>query len=159
MSEEIIATVGATGARRATGVGMLTLLGGLLLWMAATQPAAGLGWQAFLAVLGAAALWMASRMWRDTARQLILTTNELRDSTGTVLARIDDIEKVDRSMFAMKPSNGFLIRLRTSGPRAWHPGLWWRMGRRVAVGGVTAGRDTKPLADALAILVAQRAAG
>lgn len=159
MSEEIIATVGASGARRGTGVGMLMLLGGLLIWMAATQPAAGLAWQAFLAVLGAGALWMASRMWRDTARQLILTHDELRDSTGVVLARIDDIDKIDRSMFAMKPSNGFMIRLKTSGSRAWHPGIWWRMGRRVAVGGVTAGRDTKPLADALAILVAQRSAG
>lgn len=158
MNDEIIATVGASAGRRGAGVGTLGLLGGLLIWMAATQPAAGPGWQLFLALLGAGALWMAARMWRDTARQLILTEHELRDSTGAVLARIDDIEKVDRSMFAMKPSNGFLIRLGTPGPRAWHPGIWWRFGRRVAVGGVTAGRDTKPLADALAMLVARRGA-
>ncbi|MDO6585398.1 hypothetical protein Q4543_07695 [Salipiger sp. 1_MG-2023] len=156
MSEEIIATVSTSGARRVTGVGTLGLLGGLLVWMAASQPAAGLAWQLSLALMGAAALWMAVRMWRDTARNLVLTDVELRDSTGAVLARVDDIQKVDRSMFAMKPSNGFVIRLKTPGPRAWHPGLWWRFGRRVAVGGVTAGRDSKPLADALAILVARQ---
>ncbi|MCR8548138.1 hypothetical protein M4578_09875 [Salipiger sp. P9] len=153
---EILARVRATGARRVIGVGTLGLLGALLLWLAVAEPPATVLWQGFLILLGAAALWLAQVMWRSTGRELLLTEEALCDSTGAVLARIDEIARVDRSMFAMKPSNGFLIQLRTPGTAAWQPGLWWRLGRRVAVGGVTAGRDTKPLADALSLLVARR---
>ncbi|MBN9889225.1 hypothetical protein [Salipiger abyssi] len=153
---EIIARVKATGPRRAIGVGALSALGLLLLWLAVTEPPSGLLWQLFLVLLGAGALWMAQLMWRATGHTLLLTEEMLCDSTGAVLARVEEIEKVDRSMFAMKPSNGFLVRLRAPAPRAWQPGLWWRLGRRLAVGGVTAGRDTKPMADALALLVARR---
>lgn len=152
----IIARVSATGARRVVGVGTLAVLGLLLLWLLVAEPPAELAWQVFLLVMGVGALWMAQMMWRSTGRELWLTEDALMDSTGTVLARVEDIAKVDRSMFAMKPSNGFLVQLKEPGARAWQPGLWWRMGRRVAVGGVTAGRDTKPMADALAMLVARR---
>ena len=151
----IIARVRATAARRVFGVGTLAALGLMLLWLVVAQPPSGLVWQIFLVVMGVGALWLAQLMWRATGRELWLTEEGLVDSTRAEVARVDDIEKVDRSMFAMKPSNGFLIRLRTPGPRAWQPGLWWRMGRRVAVGGVTAGRDTKPMADALSMLVAR----
>ena len=76
------------------------------------------------------------------------------DSDGTVIARLDNIEKVDRSAFAMKPSNGFLIILKEPGPRVWRPGLWWRLGRRVAVGGVTNGAHTRPMADMMKLKLA-----
>lgn len=152
---QIIARVSATPARRVIGVGTLAALGGLLLWLLVAEPPAEIHWQAVLLVLGVAALWMAQQMWRATARDLILTEEGLSDSSGAVLARVEQIAKVDRSMFAMKPSNGFLIQLNEKQPRGWQPGLWWRMGKRVAVGGVTAGRDTKPMADALSMLVAR----
>ena len=145
----------ATPGRRIFGTFTLGLLGLLLLWLAVAQPPAEILWQLFLVVLGVAAVWMAQLMWRATARELILTETALRDSSGAVLAEVADIDKVDRSMFAMKPSNGFVVRLKTPSRRAWQPGLWWRLGRKLAVGGVTAGRDTKPMADALAMLVAR----
>jgi len=152
---QIIARVSATPARRVIGVGTLAALGALLLWLLVAEPPAEIYWQAVLLLLGVAALWMAQQMWRATGRALILTEAGLSDSSGTVLARVEEIARVDRSMFAMKPSNGFLIQLNEKQPRAWQPGLWWRMGKRVAVGGVTAGRDTKPMADALSMLVAR----
>ncbi|MCA0964282.1 hypothetical protein [Salipiger bermudensis] len=152
---QIIARVSATPARRVIGVGTLAALGVLLLWLLVAEPPVEIYWKALLLLLGLAALWMAQRMWRATGRVLILTETGLSDSSGAVLARVEEIAKVDRSMFAMKPSNGFLIQLKETQPRAWQPGLWWRMGKRVAVGGVTAGRDTKPLADALSMLVAR----
>ncbi|WP_417720312.1 hypothetical protein [Salipiger sp.] len=154
--EDILATVGATGPRRLIGVGTLGGLGVLVLWLAIVEPPAAMGWRIFLIVVGVAALWGAQIMWRATAARLILTETELRDSTGEVLATIDNIARVDRSAFAMKPSNGFLILLKQPAPRVWRPGLWWRTGRRVAVGGVTAARDTKPMADAMTLLVARR---
>lgn len=146
----------ASAGRRGIGVGAVMLLGALLLWIGLATPLDSVLWQIFLIVLGIAALWGAMLMWRATGVQLILTEEGLFEEDGTVLARMENIEKVDRSPFAMKPSNGFLILLKEPMPRAWRPGLWWRTGRRVAIGGVTSGGATKPIADMMTIRLAQR---
>jgi len=109
-------------------------------------------WQAGFLLGGVAVLWAAREMWRGTRAILELTREELRERDGAVLARIEEVERVDRSMFAMKPSNGFLLVLNRPRTRAWRPGLWWRLGRRVAVGGVTSGGQTRPMADIIAAL-------
>lgn len=154
--DKILARASATGPRRVIGVGTMGGLGLLLLWLAVMQPPANPLWLVFLIVLGVAALWVAQHMWRVTARELVLTEEALTDSSGAVIARMADVVKVDRGAFALKPSNGFALMLSEPGPRAWHPGLWWRTGRRVAVGGVTAARDTKPMADIISVLVMRR---
>ena len=156
MAEEELARITASAPRRVIGVVAMAGLGGLLIYVGMAEPPARLGWQVFLLVLGGFALWFATRLWESTSHALILTEDALVDSDGTVLARLDEIEKVDRSMFAMKPSNGFLIILKAPGTRAWRPGLWWRMGRRVAIGGVTAGSATKPVADLMTVKLQER---
>lgn len=154
-SDEILATVEASAPRRWAGVGMLALLGFLLLWVAATNPPA-LHWQAFLIVLGGVSIWGARRMRRATEQRLELTVEGIRDSRGVVLVSVEDVEKIDRGTFAFKPSNGFMIRTKSSAARAWEPGLWWRLGRRLAIGGVTPGGQTKNMAEILSALVHQR---
>ncbi len=151
--DEVLATVRASGPRRALGVGALVVLGGLMLAMALGTPMAA-PWRLVFVALGLAALWAARAMYRATAAVLELTRSELRERGGPVLARVAEIERVDRSMFAMKPSNGFLLTLARPGARAWRPGLWWRIGRRVAIGGVTPASQTRPMADILAALKA-----
>ncbi len=154
MSEErILAKVGASAPRRVIGVGMLWLLGGLMIYVATVAPPS-VGWRMILILLGAGAIWLGYRMLRATTVTLLLTQHELRDTEGTVLARVADIEKIDRGAFALKPSNGFTLILKQPQTRCWRPGLWWRLGRRVAVGGVTPGSQTRPMADMLAALVA-----
>lgn len=151
-----IGRIHASAARRTIGVASLGGLGALLLYITLATPPAP-GWQAFLIAMGLGALWMAHRTWKATALALILTGEALRDSTGMVLARIDEIERIDRGMFAMKPSNGFALVLRQPRAHAWRPGLWWRLGRRVAVGGMAAAAQTRPLADVMTAMVAERA--
>lgn len=156
MRDDILAEIEASGPRRWLGLGMLLVLGGLLVYLAFAHPPAALGWQLFLIVLGLLSLWMAQRMQTATSRKLYLTEDALTDSEGTVLARIDDVVSVSRGALAMKPSNGFMLKLKDPAPRAWQPGLWWRLGRRLAVGGVTPGRQTRPMADMIAIMIAKR---
>ena len=153
--DAILATAAASPPRRWFALIVVSGLGWLLLYLALSAQAAP-GWTGFLIALGVGALWLALRLWQATARALVLTDEGLFDSDGTVLARIEDIASVDRGIFAMKPSNGFILRLRRPGPRAWHPGLWWRLGRRVAVGGVTAASQTRPMADILTIRLQDR---
>lgn len=154
--DKVLARAAATAPRRLIGVGTLGGLGGLLIWLAVTEPPAQVIWQVFLIVLGVVALVMAWRMWQVTGREILLTEETLSDSSGAVIAHVADVVKVDRSAFALKPSNGFALTLREPGRRAWFPGLWWRIGRRVAVGGVTAARDTKPMADILSVMLMRR---
>lgn len=156
MDDEVIATIRASTPRRWLGVGMMGGLGVLLIWVAMATPPANIFWQAFLLALGAGALVFAQLMWRATATALVLRRDRLEDTGGTLVVRIADVEKVDRGMFALKPSNGFMLVLSAPQTRAWRPGLWWRMGRRVAVGGVTSGAQTRPVADIISALVLER---
>lgn len=152
---DILAEMEASTGRRALGIVSLWSLCGLLLYVAIASPPA-LGWQVFLLVLGFGAAWMAEKMRRATAMRLSLTQEGLFDSSGACLCRVEDVVRVERGMFAFKPSNGFLITLKTSAERAWLPGLWWRLGRRVGVGGMTPGGQGKAMADILAAMASER---
>lgn len=152
---EVVARVAASGARRGLGLGMLVVLAVLVLGVAVTNPPA-LGWQIFLITLGTGSLIFANAMRKATEATLELTRDELRDDRGTVLVRIADIASVDRGAFAFKPSNGFLLRLKSPHPRGWQPGLWWRSAKRIGVGGMTPLQPTKYMADAIAVMLVER---
>ncbi|WP_037254535.1 hypothetical protein [Roseobacter sp. SK209-2-6] len=155
MSEEVLAKIEASGVRRVMGVGMLGCIGLVLIYIAMSTPPS-VGWLAFLLIVGFAALWLSWRMWQATAFHIELTETELRSSDGSLIAEVAEIEALDRGFFAFKPSNGFLIRLSSRGPRAWFPGLWWRAGRRIGIGGVTPGSQSKAMSEILAAMIAQR---
>ncbi|MEL6450039.1 MAG: hypothetical protein AAFQ19_02180 [Pseudomonadota bacterium] len=152
---DVLATVQASPGRRILGIGSLWVLSLMVIYVAIVQPPA-MGWQVFLFALGGASLWIAEQMRRATALTLELTADELRDSAGTVLAKTADIASIDRGMFAFKPSNGFLLRLNGGHPRAWRPGLWWRMGSRIGVGGMTPGHQSKFMAEIISAMLAER---
>lgn len=148
----------ASAGRRGIGVGSVGALGLMLLWFAFSQSPA-LPWQAAMVAMGLGALWMAKRMWRATAAYLVLTPHTLESSDGRVLARMEDVVAVARGAFAFKPSNGFTLTLRTGGPFVWEPGLWWRIGRRVGVGGVTPGTPARFIAEQMQARISRRSDG
>lgn len=155
MTDPVLATIHASPGRRFLGVGCMGLLAFLLFWVAFATPPS-LGWQAFLLLLGGASLWLTMRMYRATGMTLELTETQVRDSSGTVVATLDSIAGVDRGFFAFKPSNGFLMKTKAKGPAAWQPGLWWRLGNRIGIGGMTPGSQAKAMAEIIAIKLAQR---
>ncbi len=155
MDQQILSRVGVSGGRRAFGLGVLAFLA-LALLVLALGPSQGLLVSILvmiMALMVLAALW---RMLRATALELILTPEGLSDSSGYLIAPMDQIEGVDRGTFAFKPSNGFVLRLSESKPYAFKPGLYWQVGRRVGVGGVLRAAETKQMADVIAIEIAQR---
>ena len=158
MSDDVIATVHASAGRRVLGIVSLTILGFLLIYLCFAQPPSFLG-QVFLLVIGGGSLWLADRMRRATSHSIELTQTELRDSSGIVIARLDDIVSIDRGVFAFKPSNGFLLRTKKPETRVWRPGLWWRIGRQIGVGGMTPGHQTKPMSQIISAIIAQRELG
>ncbi len=156
MSDEVLATVRASTPRRGFAIVVLGCLGLMLIYLAFTAPPAGLGFQVTLIGLGMSSLWLTNRMWVVTQRAIELTASELRLSDGTVLTTTEAIESIDRGMFAFKPSNGFTLKLAKKAPRGWHPGMWWRFGRRLGVGGVTPGAQTKIMADVISAMIMSR---
>lgn len=154
-TQEVLAVVQASNGRRFLGLASLAMLGILLLYIAFARPP-DLGWQVFLIVVGGVSLWGADAMRRATASRVELTETEIRDADGTVIALVADVISMDRGAFAFKPSNGFLLKTKTPASRDWRPGLWWRMGRRIGIGGMTPGNQTKFMSEILAALMAKR---
>lgn len=153
--QETLAVVNASPGRRVLGLLSLGTLGFLTLSVAVSRPPAP-GWQVFLLAMGAGALWAALATWRATASAVVLNEAGLQDADGTVIAPVEEIDGLDRGVFAFKPSNGFLLRTRSRAPAAWRPGLWWRLGRRVGVGGMTPRGQAKAMAEVLAMVLARR---
>ncbi|EAR50691.1 hypothetical protein OG2516_06327 [Oceanicola granulosus HTCC2516] len=154
-TDPVIARLEASPARRLFAIGVLYGLGGLLALLALLRPP-GPGYVVMLLALAALVLWVGERLRQGSRTVVELTGDGLRERGGAVIAPLGEIVRVERGAFAFKPSNGFLVTLRTPAARAWVPGMWWRMGRRVGLGGVTPGGQAKAMADQLALLLAAR---
>ncbi|CTQ33801.1 hypothetical protein [Jannaschia rubra] len=142
--------------RRTMAFAVQLALGAMLLWLGFVHPPASAAWQVFLIGLGLATLVLAQKGWRGSMQGIALDADGLRQEDGRPIAPLADIASVDRALFSFKPSNGFVVRLRQPVGNAWVPGMWWRLGRRVGIGGVTGGAETRIMADALSAMVAER---
>lgn len=151
-----IARVAPSIGRRVFGIGTLGLLGAICLWLALARSHNEVLFQGILVVIGLGALAMAEWMRRATSDALILTENGIESESGRISIPIEQITGIDRGLFAMKPSNGFVLRLDNAPGRKWAPGLWWCLGRKFGVGGVTAAGQTKFMAEAISTKLALR---
>ncbi|MEM8788140.1 MAG: hypothetical protein AAGE76_07750 [Pseudomonadota bacterium] len=149
-----IAILRVSAARRVFGAVVQGGLGLLLLVLAVQLPEPTVPGRLALIGFGLLSLWQALVMYRATGRDLVLTKAGLFDSAGEPIAALDNIASVDRGFFALKPSNGFLLRLHGAPGRRWVPGLWWRLGTRVGVGGATSGKAARDMADIIALMKA-----
>ncbi len=158
--DAVIARLEVAPVRWGIALAMLYVLAALLLYIAFAHPPEAV-WAVFLVVMGGIALWQAERSRRAKGIHLELTRTELREAgpSGRRLARIADVRGVDRGALAFKPANGFLLRLTVKAPRGWVSGLWWGLGRTVAVGGTTPAGATRFMAEMIATLLKERAAG
>jgi hypothetical protein len=86
----------------------------------------------------------------------LLTEAALIDSRDGEICRIDDIAQLNRGVFAVKPARGFVLSLSGAPGRHWVPGLWWRIGRSVGVGGMTGAAETKLMAEMIEAMVMTR---
>lgn len=154
--EHATSELAASAPRRIVALAILLLLGGLLFYVALAFPPSSFVWQGFLLVFGGLTLVLASRFYQSTRLTVTLKDGVLSDSSGQHLCAIDQIERVERGIFAFKPSNGFLLILNEKGSRHWAPGLWWRLGCRIGIGGVVSASQAKFMAEALSFAVAQR---
>ncbi len=137
-----------TTFRSVTGLTVMAGMGALLLSAAYQQDGIA---RALLVAAGLAAVAAALSLWRGRHDCLRWTAAGLVDGTDQIIAPRADVVSVERSAMAMRPSNGFSLRLSRRLGFAWKPGLYWRIGRRVGVGGLTSPGLAKALADHIAL--------
>lgn len=153
-----IAALSVSAARRYFGSGVQLALGVLLVYIAVVMPEGGVFGRGVLLALGGLFFWLGYGYYVATQHGLVLTEDGLFESDGSAVIALQNIEKVDRGFFAFKPSNGFLIKGKEPMPRSWKPGLYWRLGRRIGVGGATSGKAARDFADVISILLTDRGA-
>ena len=156
VSGEIIAELKPSAARRFAGIGMMAILGCLVIYIALSRPPEKLLIQAILVIVGLGALYLGDKLRQATKVSLVLTEEGVFESTGRSVVLMEEIEKVDRATFTIKPSNGLSIITKEKMSRVWAPGLWWRVGRKIGIGGVTSASQSKNMTQALTVLIARR---
>ncbi|QHQ33955.1 hypothetical protein [Algicella marina] len=156
--ENPIAALAISTSRRIFGAAVLCTLGAFLAFLAVTLPEGGVFGRVLLGGLGALFFWWGAAYYRATEGGLVLTEEGVFESTGEAIIPLTNIRKVDRSFFAFKPSNGFLIEAKAPMTRRWKPGLYWRFGRKVGVGGATPGKAARDFADVISLMLTERGA-
>lgn len=147
-ADPVIARLAVPLWRRLVGLCTLSALTLLLARLTWAEPAAGRQFGLGLAMLGAGLLTFS--LWRATAGAVLLrASGRLETDRGQVLVLAGGIASVEAGAFAFRPSNGFLLRLKEKAPPGWAPGLWWRLGRRLGVGGLAQSAEVKAMAAAL----------
>lgn len=155
--DELLASINPQPARRGAAVGMITILGMIVMIVAGFRPPEHFGYMLFLVFFGAGCFWLAWTMWHATGKIIELTRSELREVNGRVLCTVENVLRVDRGAFAFKPAGGFLVKLKEpAGEKVYAPGIWWRWGRTLAVGGVTSRQDGKNVADMMIVMMVER---
>jgi hypothetical protein len=147
--DTILLAVTPSASRRALGAGSLAALGVILVSVGFEAQAL---WSLVFLVCAILAFVGAWSLWKSTADSIELTETHLRTSSGRILTPVANVAGVDRGVFAFKPSNGFLVKLKDPIGKGWSPGLWWRRGRYLGVGGVLPGGQTRAMAEILTAL-------
>jgi len=155
LSDGVYAQIEAAPPRRGFAYAVLLGLGALLIYLSFVS-LGGFGSRLVLLGFGLVTLYGAEKLRTATAGRLLLTDAGIEDGEGRVLVEWNNIKGVERGAFALKPSNGFTVHTKSSMKREWAPGLWWRVGKRFGVGGVSAAGAAKFMAEQIAFRLAQK---
>ncbi|MEM9049100.1 MAG: hypothetical protein AAGC92_10305 [Pseudomonadota bacterium] len=152
----VIARLPCSPARRVLATMFLAFPGIVLLWLAVSRGEASLLTTIITTVVGLAMVWGAWQVWTATQGGLVLTETGLYDQDGRTICPLREIERVESGILALKPSGGFVLHLANAAPAGWVPGLWWRRGKRLGIGGSVNARMAKTMSEAIAMLVLRR---
>lgn len=148
-----IITIRPSQARYGFGLVMIGCLSAVLLWVGLTGPDFSLINRLLVLAPGLLLAYLCFAMWKAGRHAIVLTDDGVFDTAGNALCSIEQIKGIDRSFFAFKPSNGFIIQLKAPMPRAWLPGIWWRVGKNVGIGGIIQGGETKAMSDVINMML------
>lgn len=145
--------------RRWFGAIILGLIGVILIYWSISYPPETLIARILMPILGVLCFWQVQWNMRVSQYGLYLTKEGLFDANDVLICPLYNMAEVDRGLFAFRPSNGFLVRLHEPEEKGWAPGLYWRLGKRLGVGGATHPAQNKAMAQAIEALILERSLG
>ena len=157
--KNIILKLKPNRGRRIFGVVVLTVCGIFLLFYTLFAAQGGLFFRVVALLIGALFLWQAQWNLRVSNTTIILTKEGLYTANGDLICRVSNMLEIDNGWFSFKPSNGFLVRLYEAEDPKWARGLYWRIGKRLGVGGAIAPAEVKALSAQLSLLIRERSMG
>lgn len=157
---DLILRLQPTLLRRSLGAGFLGLMAVVMALAAFAMTGAGLLPRALALTLAVFGAVQARRLWVASAGAVELREDGLHCTrTRRILARLEDIARVDSGAMLLKPASGFILRLKDRQPFARSTGMWWIFGDRLAIGGATPKAEGKAMASALTELLRLRDQG
>lgn len=157
--EEVLLRVEIAPARRFVAMALSALIGLWMIYVGLWLDVPSTLWRAGLVAVGGLALVQAVRIRAIAVPGIELTATELREIGGRRIAALDGVVEVQRSFGLFKPMNGFVLHLAAPARAAMVPGVWWRFGRRVAVGGMLPRGGARQIALRMEAQVKARAPG
>ena len=94
-------------------------------------------------------LWFIRFLKRYSKIGFLINQSGLFNIDGSVICEIDDIERIDVSPYTFKSANGFIVILKTKSSFKSIPGLYWRLGKRLSIGGLVSKNESKFLSQTL----------
>ncbi len=101
----------------------------------------------FVYVLAMLTLFGCFKFYQNTREELLLYEDRVASSSGELLFEVSNVKSIDNSLLSFKPSNGALIYLKSPMPMKVHYGLWWRVGKKVGIGGCTNRAEVNVMVD------------
>ena len=95
------------------------------------------------------AFWFRSFLKRYSKVGFLINQSGLFNLDGSIICEIGDIERIDVSPYTFKSANGFIVILKTKSSFKSIPGLYWRLGNRLSIGGLVSKNESKFLSQTL----------
>lgn len=157
--DNIILKLKPSRGRRIVGAVLLMLCGFFILFYTVFAAQDALFFRVAALLIGALFLWQAQWNLRVSNTTITLTKEGLYAANGDLICRVSNMVEIDDGWFSFKPSNGFLVRLYEAEDPKWARGLYWRIGKRLGVGGAIEPAEVKALSAQLSLLIRERSMG
>ena len=105
-----------------------------------------------IVVLG---LWLKRFLNRYSKIGFLINELGMFNLDESLIFKMDEIERIDVSPYTFKSANGFIILLKTKSSFKFIPGLYWRLGNRISIGGLVSKNESKFLSTTLLELYEQ----
>ena len=150
---DVILKIKPSAGRRIFGIIILCLVAVIMMNYAFGDKAQSIVLRFILLLMAVVFLWQAQANLRFIGAALILKREGLFDDQGALICSLSNINQIDRGWISFKPSNGLLVRMHKPMALKWSPGLYWRFGKSLGIGGMVSPVLTKEMSDKLLLLM------
>ena len=95
------------------------------------------------------AFWFKNFLKKYSKVGFLINEQGLFNLDKSPICKMHEIDRVDASPYTFKSANGFIIILKTKNSFESVPGLYWKVGKRISIGGLVSKNESKFLSGLL----------